>query len=81
MTVTTQIEYRWRFLQRWGMVAFAGIGQVAPELFEMNGDNILPSYGVGIRFTASESNRINLGVDYARGEDSDAWYFRIGEAF
>jgi len=29
----------------------------------------------------SEEQRINLGIDYARGKDSDAWYFRIGEVF
>ena len=63
------------------MVAFAGIGQVAPSISDMNSDDLLPSYGMGIRFRISEEQRINLSIDYARGRDSDAWYFRIGEAF
>jgi len=81
VSLTTQLEYRWKLHKKWGMVAFAGMGQVAPSLSEMTTGNILPSYGVGIRFTASEKERINLGIDYARGSDSDAWYFRIAEAF
>jgi len=80
-SITTQLEYRWKFYKKWGMVAFAGVGQVAPSLSEMSTDNLLPSYGVGIRFMASEEQRVNLGIDYARGKDSDAWYFRIKESF
>ncbi len=63
------------------MVAFAGIGQVAPSLKEFTSDNLLPSAGLGLRFRASEEERVNLSIDFAVGQDSDAWYFRIGEAF
>lgn len=53
------------------------------ELFvgDIDFDDLLPSYGVGIRYMASEEQRVNPGIDYARGDDSDAWCFRIGEAF
>lgn len=81
VSLTTQVEYRWRFYKKFGLVAFAGIGEVAPELGEMNTENILPSVGAGIRYRASEEQRVNLSIDYAVGKDSDAWYFRIGEAF
>jgi outer membrane protein assembly factor BamA len=81
VSLTTQLEYRWRFYKKWGMVAFGGIGQVAPNLSEMTASNILPSAGLGVRFRASEKDRVNLSIDYARGKDSNAWYFRIGEAF
>jgi outer membrane protein assembly factor BamA len=80
-SLTTQLEYRWNFYEKWGMVAFAGVGQIAPSIGDMSTDGLLPSYGVGIRFMASEAQRINLGIDYARGKDSDAWYFPIAEAF
>jgi len=81
VSLTTQVEYRWRFYKKLGLVAFAGIGEVAPELGDMNSENILPSVGGGIRYMASEEQRVNLSIDYAVGNDSDAWYFRIGEAF
>lgn len=81
VSLTTQLEYRWRFYKKWGLVAFGGIGQVAPSLGDLTTDNILPSAGLGIRFRASEEERVNLSIDYAVGDDLDAWYFRIGEAF
>ena len=81
ISLTTQLEYRRRIYKKLGMVAFGGIGQVAPNLNELNSDDVLGSAGLGIRFMASEEARVNLSLDYARGKDSDAWYFRIGEAF
>lgn len=80
-SLTTQLEYRWKFYRKWGMVVFAGVGQIGPSLGDMSTDHLLPSYGAGIRFMASDEQRINLGIDYARGKDSSAWYFRIVEAF
>jgi hypothetical protein len=55
---------------------------VAPNLAAFPDSDLLCSGGTGIRFVASESERINLGIDYARASDGDsAVYFRIGEAF
>jgi outer membrane protein assembly factor BamA len=81
MMLAAQAEYRWRFYKRFGMVAFAGVGEVAPSIGDFNSENLLPSAGAGLRFMASEENRVNVGVDYAFGRDTDAFYFRIGEAF
>jgi hypothetical protein len=81
MMIATQAEYRWRFWGKWGMVAFAGIGEVAPTLSEFGAGNLLPSVGAGLRYMVSEANRVNISVDYARGKDGDAVYFYIGEAF
>ena len=79
--VTLQAEYRWNFHKKWGMVAFAGIGQVGENLSEYTAKNILPSAGVGLRFMLSKTTGFNLSVDYAVGEDSDAVYFYVGESF
>lgn len=55
---------------------------MAPNLAAFPDSDLLYSGGTGIRFVASESERINLGIDYARSSDGDsAVYFRIGEAF
>jgi outer membrane protein assembly factor BamA len=81
MMLAGQVEYRWRFYKRFGMVAFAGVGEVAPSIDEFNSENLLPSAGAGLRFMASEENRVNVSIDYAFGKDTDALYFRIGEAF
>ena len=79
--VTVQAEYRWNFYKKWGMAAFAGIGQVGETLSDYNSENILPSAGVGLRFKLSKTTDLNLSVDYAVGKDSDAWYFYVGESF
>jgi outer membrane protein assembly factor BamA len=81
MMIATQVEYRWRFWKKWGMVAFAGIGEVAPKLSEFGSGNYLPSYGAGLRYMVSEANRVNISMDYARGKAGDGVYFYIGEAF
>ena len=81
MMVATQVEYRWNFWKRWGMVAFAGVGEVAAKLDELNTQDLLPSAGAGLRFMVSEKNRVNISVDYARGKEGDAVYFYIGESF
>jgi hypothetical protein len=81
ISLTTQLEYRRKIYKKLGMVAFGGVGQVAPNLSELTSDDILGSAGLGIRFMPSKEARVNLSLDYARGNDSDTWYFRIGEAF
>ena len=81
MMLATQLEYRWKFYKRWGMVAFAGVGEVARNLSDFNTKDLLPSAGAGLRFMVSEANRVNISLDYARGREGDAVYFYIGEAF
>lgn len=82
VTWQTQAELRWRVFWRIGVVGFAGVGQTAPNLGAFADSEVLYSGGVGLRFVASESERVNLGIDYARASDGgDAFYFRIGEAF
>lgn len=81
MMLVTQLEYRWQFYWRLGVVAFAGVGQVASELDDFNSDDLLPSAGVGLRFLVSKENRLNLSIDFAVGKGSDAIYIYVGEAF
>jgi outer membrane protein assembly factor BamA len=82
VTWQAQAELRWRVIWRIGVVAFAGVGQTAPNLDAFTDSKVLYSGGAGLRFIASESERVNLGIDYARASDGDsALYFRIGEAF
>lgn len=76
-----QAEARAHLFWKVGAAAFAGVGAVAPDFGSFDGDELLPAAGVGLRYQASERYRINLSIDYAVGEDSDAVYFRVGEAF
>ena len=76
-----QAEYRWTIREPWGVVAFAGLAQVTDTISDFPWDDLLPSVGVGLRFMVSKEKRINLSVDYARGRDSDGFYFYVGESF
>ena len=75
-----QAEYRTPFFHRFGAVAFAGFGQVAPD-WNGFGKEFLDSAGAGVRYLASEKNRVTLSIDYAHAGGEDAWYFYIGDAF
>ena len=81
-----QVEYRWNFYGRWGLVGFAGIGSIwggenqqTEEVFEKQS---LPSVGLGLRFMLSEERKINARIDYAWGKDgNEGLYLSIMEAF
>jgi len=77
-----QVEYRIRLSKRWGAVAFAGTGAVAPDLSSLGKAEWLPAAGAGLRMALSKKSRINLRLDYAVGQSgSHAVYFGVGEAF
>jgi hypothetical protein len=81
MMLATQAELRHQFSAEWTGVIFAGIGEVAPGLRSLNLDDLLPSAGVGIRYTLSKQQHLGLRLDAAVGRDGPAVYFGIGEAF
>jgi hypothetical protein len=43
--IATQLKYRLALPRRWGIVAFGGLGTVAPSLGEFRYSNILPTAG------------------------------------
>jgi hypothetical protein len=79
--VAAQAEYRFPLRGRFGAVAFAGTGKVAPSFDEMGTQPTLPSYGVGLRWLASQRARVNLALDLARGRDETTAYIYVKEAF
>jgi hypothetical protein len=44
-----QAEARWTLSKRWGVVAFAGAGDVKDPITADPEDSFVPSYGAGIR--------------------------------
>lgn len=76
-----QAELRQHLFGRFGAVAFAGIGGIAPSLSRIDETEMLPAAGVGLRWMPSRSAGVNLRLDVAFGEDSEAIYVSLGEAF
>lgn len=79
--VAIQAELRWSFTKRWGVVGFLGVGGVGESLSDFDTDNFLPAAGVGVRFSVSPENRLNVSLDWAVGKDNDYVYIYVGEAF
>lgn len=79
--LAVQTEFRWRFSKQWGAVGFLGIGGVSESLSDIDTAASLPSAGVGVRFSVSPENRLNVSLDWAVGKDDNYVYIYVGEAF
>ncbi len=78
----TQVEYRRRLTTRFGIVFFAGVGEVAPRLGYFNFYGTKASYGGGLRLRVSKKHNVNLRADYGMDNRGQGlWYFAIAEAF
>lgn len=78
--IATQVEWRQKLTLRWGVVAFAGIGNVASTTDSFL-ENIRTSVGVGIRFLVDEEENLNVRLDFGLGNEKANYYFKIAEAF
>lgn len=79
--IATQAEYRLVLPWRFGVVAFVGLGEVAPSFSSLNGVNLLGSIGGGARFNLSTKYHVNLRADIAQGRDGHTFSMGLGEAF
>ncbi|HTQ96447.1 MAG TPA: BamA/TamA family outer membrane protein, partial [Candidatus Acidoferrum sp.] len=77
----TQLEYRLFLKWRLGVVAFGGVGSVAPGADKFRTDQFLPAGGTGLRFLMSKKYHVNLRTDFAWGKDNFTWSVGVGEAF
>lgn len=77
--VAGQVELRQRITGRLGVVVWYGGGTVFSDFGSLRWGDLLPTYGVGIRFEFKHN--INLRVDYGFGRQSGGVVFSMGEAF
>jgi outer membrane protein assembly factor BamA len=77
-----QAEYRIPLFWRIGAVGFSDVGNVGPQLTDINLHYFKYSYGGGLRIALNQSERLNLRLDYgiAKGS-SQGFYLQLGEAF
>ena len=80
--LATQIEYRKNFKDsRWGLVGFAGTGDVYNNVAEFQFKNLKPNYGMGARFMIDKKENLNLRFDVGFGKGTNGFYLGIAEAF
>lgn len=77
--VSGQVELRQHIVQRFGFTAWVGGGTVFPSVNKFEVKNILPSYGIGLRFEVKHN--VNARIDYGFGKETGGFVFNIGEAF
>lgn len=77
-----QAEYRTPiFLWRFGFVAFAAAGVVAPRVDAFAPADIKWAAGAGVRFALDVRERIHLRADFGAGPDTWGLYVNVLEAF
>ena len=79
--IATQVEWRQKLSHRWGLVGFAGIGSIAPEVNEFTSSPLRTSVGLGVRFLVDEEENLNLRLDFGLGNEKANYYFKIAESF
>jgi hypothetical protein len=60
--------------------AFGAVGNVYPDLAHVDGDNLKPAGGLGLRLNVGRRNPVNIRLDGAIAPGSAGVYLVIGEA-
>ena len=76
-----QAEYRRLLFWRIGKVAFAATREVAPVPCQFDLDGLHFTYGGGLRFMLSKTEKLNLRIDYGIAGHSKAFTVQLREAF
>lgn len=79
--IASQVEYRSLLWRRFGYVLFAGIGDVAGNLNDLNLREVKASLGFGLRLKFSKTENVNLRADFGFGRNTSGVYFGLEEAF
>jgi hypothetical protein len=77
----TQLEYRFPLFWRFGMVTFAGVGDVFSTHKDLSTENLKYSVGAGLRFVVNPAERLNIRFDYGHGKEGGYFYFVVAESF
>ena len=76
-----QVEYRIPLPYKFGLVGFAGLGDVASNIQDFQLRYIKYSIGAGIRYKIIPKEDINVRLDFGLGRGSQTFYVNIAEAF
>ena len=81
MTFSLHAEGRYKFLPRWGLIAFAETGWYGDNFDSLTSSQTIVSYGSGLRWQVTQDKKLNLGLEVAFSGDDSAFYVKVGEAF
>lgn len=81
VTALTELEARWRFLGRWSLVGFAGVGRAATSFSDLGSATDRWAGGAGFRYLVARRYGVHAGADIARGPEEWAFYLTVGSAW
>ena len=78
-----QTELRMPISEKWGVVAYGGAGNVAPDWQNLTARSFKPAWGFGGRYRISNTQKVNLRLDLAWGRETPnpSVYLSLAEAF
>lgn len=79
--MSAHIEWRRKFLPRWGFNLFYSAGSVADSLDTIFQTDTISAYGGGIRWQVTKDKLLNLGIDVGFSKDDYAVYVKVGEQY
>ena len=79
--IAFQQELRFPIAWRVRGVAFAGLGDIASRLTNMELDDMKPTVGGGVRLIMGDGEKARIRFDVALGGDTPRLYLAFGEAF
>lgn len=72
-----EAEFRYQFVKRWAVLAFAGAGFVDDFDPATGTENDIEAWGIGARWLALKEQNVWVGIDLARGPEDDAFYIQL----
>ena len=80
--VMGELELRWNFHERWGLVAFGGAGRVFDAFDSAVEEKLRYAGGVGLRIRLSKEFALDFAVDGTiNDEGEEIAYIYVGQRF
>lgn len=79
--VVGEAEYLWGLTPRWSLVFFGGVGHTTPVHNKLGESRTVGAGGLGFRYRLAKRQRLQAGVDIARGPEDTAVYLVVGNSW
>ena len=79
--IVGEAEYLWGFTPRWTMVFFGGLGHTTAIRDQDGESRTVGAGGLGFRYRLARKQRLQAGIDIARGPEDTSFYITVGSAW
>jgi len=79
--VVGEAEYLWGLTPRWSLVFFGGVGRTSTISRYKESSNTVGAGGLGFRYRLARKQRLQTGIDIARGPEDTSIYLTVGSAW